>query len=123
MSQVENPLLGKFRELLLERGVAGIKSIGVYWSLVNRRESSAITIQQFYEGIINHNMNLTPQEVTQLFGYFDRNGNGTIDYDEFLLSIRVVVCIITKITNNLRLRSALFKILATTEFDSDEYDK
>lgn len=89
MSQTENPLVAKFRQSLLKRSVAGIKSIGLYWSEMNQKQSTAVNLEQFKQGIIYHNINMTSEEVDQLFTIFDRNGNGTVDYDEFLLSIRV----------------------------------
>ena len=33
-----------------------------------------------------------PQELQELFSAFDKDGSGVIDFDEFLLALRVSLC-------------------------------
>jgi hypothetical protein len=85
----DNPLLAKFRDELLKRGPAGIKSIGIFFRQVDDDRSRRVDFEEFCRGIINHNVRITSDEANELFRLFDKNQNGQIDYEEFLVNIRV----------------------------------
>ncbi len=72
----ESFLLEKLREECLKRGAAGIKGIGRMWRQIDNERRGTISIEEFQEGITNHNINFTPQESAQLFEEIDKNGNG-----------------------------------------------
>jgi Ca2+-binding EF-hand superfamily protein len=86
----EHPLLVKFRAELLKRGTAGIKSIGLYFRIMDVDNNKKIDFDEFKNGILYHNINMSKKEITELFGLFDLNGDGTLDFNEFLQTIRVV---------------------------------
>lgn len=50
--------------------------------------SGTLDLQEFKKGIRDFRVEMDPVDVENLFKAFDLNGNGEIDYDEF---IRVVV--------------------------------
>lgn len=47
-----------------------------------------------------HNITLNKKEIAELFKIFDRDGNGTLDFNEFLLSIRVRVLFLKNKSSN-----------------------
>ena len=85
----EHSLVVKFRNHLLGRGAAGIKSIGMYFRQVDDNRNGTLCMNEFRNGLLNHNIRMKEDEVEQLFRLFDRGLEGTIDYDEFLLCVRV----------------------------------
>jgi hypothetical protein len=86
----EHPLLVKFRTELLKRGTAGIKSIGLYFRIMDEDNNKRIDFEEFKNGIMYHNhISLSKKEITELFGLFDLNRDGSLDFNEFLLTIRV----------------------------------
>lgn len=50
--------------------------------------SGTIDNNEFKKACKDFKLGLTDQEVQQVFSAFDRDGNGTIDYDEFVRGVR-----------------------------------
>ena len=85
----EHPLVAKFRQELLKRNVAGIKSIGMTFRQLDDNSSGTLSLFEFKNGLMNHNLRYFKEdEMETLFGLFDKNGEGYIDYDEFILQVR-----------------------------------
>jgi hypothetical protein len=86
---VENPLLVDFRSQLLKRGASSIKGIGLYFREIDDDRSRLVNFAEFKKGVLNHNISMKVDDLTRLFGMFDRNGDGNISFDEFLVAVRV----------------------------------
>lgn len=86
--EAEHPLILKLRDQLLGRGVAGIKGIGRMFKQLDDDQNKTLTFQEFKDGLINHNVSFTNDEMTSLFKVFDKDGSNTISYDEFLIRLR-----------------------------------
>ncbi|CAF0922572.1 unnamed protein product, partial [Brachionus calyciflorus] len=84
----ENPIVIKFRDLVLQRGPAGIKEIGRYFRQIDDDKSHSLSFDEFFKGILDHNIGLTKTEASELFKIFDKNENDRIDYDELLIAVR-----------------------------------
>ena len=41
--------------------------------------------------VLDHNIRITKDESSQLFREFDFNGSGTLDFDEFLAKLTVII--------------------------------
>lgn len=59
------------------------------WVQIDNDRSADLSLDEFELGIVNHNINLDKQEIEALFTQYDTNGNGRLDYNEFLVKLRV----------------------------------
>lgn len=73
--KVDSPLILKLRQQLLGRGVAGIKGIGRMWKQLDDDQSRSLDFREFRDGLINHNISFTNEEITALYKEFDNDGN------------------------------------------------
>lgn len=51
----------------------------------------SLDMKEFLKGLNDYGILIEKQEAMDLFRLFDRDGNGTIDFDEFLITLRVNV--------------------------------
>ena len=48
-----------------------------------------LDVDDFRWGFIDYGFNLTQEEAQQLLDHFDRDKNGTVNFDEFLRALKV----------------------------------
>uniref|UniRef100_A0A8C5LJK9 EF-hand domain-containing protein n=1 Tax=Leptobrachium leishanense TaxID=445787 RepID=A0A8C5LJK9_9ANUR len=85
--QCQDPV-EKLRLQCLARGASGIKGLGRAFRIMDDNRSNCLDQDEFSKGLQNYGVFLKPEEVLEIFQRFDTNGNGTINFDEFLISIR-----------------------------------
>ncbi|MEQ2203964.1 hypothetical protein XENOCAPTIV_005821 [Xenoophorus captivus] len=51
-------------------------------------ENRSLDFKEFLKGLNDYGLLIEKDEATALFQHFDRDGNGTIDFDEFLITLR-----------------------------------
>lgn len=59
------------------------------WVEIDDDRSGDLNYDEFEQGILNHNIRLTKDEIQTLFKDFDTNESGRLDYNEFLNRLRV----------------------------------
>jgi len=42
--------------------------------------------------MIDYGISITQEEAVKVLEYFDKDGNGTVDFDEFLTALKVMLC-------------------------------
>lgn len=77
----------KFRAILARRGVRGIMSIRRSFMIADDNNDKTIDIKEFTKLCRDYRIPIDDKEVKALFKEFDKDRNGTIDYDEFLRGI------------------------------------
>jgi len=78
----------KLRLMCLQRGANGILGLGKAFRVMDDDRSGELTYQEFINGIKDMGMNLSDDEITEMFKQFDSDGSGSIKYDEFLKAVR-----------------------------------
>lgn len=81
-------LLSRIRSALVERGVYGIRGISKIFRAMDANGNRLLDPDDFKWGLINYGIILNDQEVQTLIGVFDRNKDGTVNFDEFLATIK-----------------------------------
>ncbi|XP_023212059.1 calcyphosin-like protein [Centruroides sculpturatus] len=79
----------KLRYQCLQRGVNGIKTLGRTFRIMDDNRDKKLDKAEFEKGLHDYGVNLEHDDVDALFSEFDKGGSGTIDFNEFLLSLRV----------------------------------
>lgn len=51
--------------------------------------SRTLDFKEFVKGLNDYAMMIDKEEAQEIFRIFDKDGNGTIDFDEFLVTLRV----------------------------------
>ena len=87
-------IIGQVREILAKRsgGVQKLKDIGKQFHFIDKDRNGyldRIEMQRGLETFLRaYKLNLTPDEIRQLFNTFDINRDGKVDYNEFLRTLR-----------------------------------
>ena len=82
--QSMNEILAKVKAKLASRGARGIIGMGKQFRIFDDDNSRSLDQYEFKKAMKEQMLNLTDQEILGLFNLFDRNRDGTIDYDEFV---------------------------------------
>ena len=76
-----------FKESLALHGARGIVAIGRKFRIIDDDGSKAINWEEWNKALAEHQLTgtMSPQQVQALFDFFDKDGSGSISFDEFLV--------------------------------------
>ena len=81
------PVIEKLRNVISRRGSRGIMSIRREFMIADNDNSKTIDIKEFKKFCHDYRIPLNENEIQVLFNEIDINGNGKIDYEEFLRGV------------------------------------
>jgi Ca2+-binding EF-hand superfamily protein len=81
--------LDKLREQLISRGARGIVGLQRKFRIMDDDGSKSLSLVEFKKAIKECALSLSDLQMAQLFEYFDKDHSGSIDFDEFLIGVRV----------------------------------
>lgn len=61
------------------------------FKIMDDDNSRSLDMKEFLKGLNDYGILIEKEEAMALFQQFDRNGSGTIDFDEFLITLRVTM--------------------------------
>jgi len=88
MSYSEKQLLDLFRTKLAARGARGLIGLARQFKIADDDRSKDLCIPEFKKAVRDFRIGLNEADSVRLFGIFDRDGSGRIDYEEFLRGVR-----------------------------------
>ncbi|XP_078574058.1 calcyphosin-like protein [Branchiostoma floridae x Branchiostoma japonicum] len=80
--------MDKLRQQCLKRGASGIKGLGRTFRIMDDDGSRSLNFDEFKTGCEDYGLQLTDDELQEIFVQFDKDGGGTLNFDEFLVGIR-----------------------------------
>ena len=93
MEQLEafsiDDLIAEVKAKILQRSSGGIKGISRIFKAMDDNGNRQLDVEDFRWGFIDYGFNLSLEEAQHLVTHFDRDGNGTVSYDEFLRALKV----------------------------------
>ena len=78
----------KIKQGLAKRGVSTCASFGRAFKNFDNDGNRKVTQDEFLWGLKDYQVDLTKEEVQQLFNHLDSNHDGVLNFDEFLVGMR-----------------------------------
>ena len=86
----DNPqaLLALFKDKLKARGARGMVGLRRLFNMMDDDGSQTLSMPEFGKACKEFKIGVSEENVPILFGLFDKNGDGTLQYDEFIETVR-----------------------------------
>lgn len=81
-------ILAGVKKTLLERGAYGIRGLAKVFKNMDDNGNRLLEPEDFKWGLINYGIYLKDDELRSLMQAFDRNGDGVVNFDEFLTTLK-----------------------------------
>mmetsp|Transcript_170758 Transcript_170758/g.414912 ORF Transcript_170758/g.414912 Transcript_170758/m.414912 type:complete len:704 (-) Transcript_170758:99-2210(-) len=78
----------KIRAALSRRGASTVKALGRLFKIMDDDGGKSLSPSEFFKGMHDIGAGLSKMEVDLLFNFYDKNGDGEVSFDEFLLGVR-----------------------------------
>lgn len=82
-------LINEIKDKLKQRGTLGIRGLGRLFKIMDNNGNRQLEADEFAQGLAESGIVLNKEQLQVVFSAFDRNRNGSVDYNEFLRAIRV----------------------------------
>lgn len=82
-------LVEEIRSKVLAQSVFGIRHLFKIFAAADRKGDGALDEDDFRWGFIDFGLTISKEEAAHLLKHFDRDGNGKVNFKEFLTTIRV----------------------------------
>ena len=82
-------LVADLKALLIERGSFSIRGLGRVFKILDDNKNRQLDAEELSNGLMTYGINLNDDQIKSLVAHFDRDGNKTVSFDEFLRAIRV----------------------------------
>lgn len=80
-------IIGRFKQKLMKRGAKGFIGLKRQFKIMDSDGSGELDFSEFRKALDDYRVGCNGPEADQLFAIFDKNRNGTINLDEFMLAI------------------------------------
>ncbi|KAL8622459.1 hypothetical protein ACOMHN_034124 [Nucella lapillus] len=84
----EHDPVNRFRSRILKTGFSGLKNIARKFRVGDRNDDRRISLEEFKWICGTLGISMPEKEYSELFCRFDKDGNGYMDYEEFLFAVR-----------------------------------
>lgn len=88
VSEDPSALMRLFRDKIKARGARGMVGLQRIFKIMDDDGSKSLSLPEFSKAVRDFRVGISEENVPVLFSAFDTNGDGTMDYDEFLYAMR-----------------------------------
>ncbi len=81
-------MINDIKETLKKRGAMAIRGIGRVFRILDDNRNRQLDTHELMWGLKDFDIHLSEEQVATLIKHFDRDGTGTLDFDEFLVALR-----------------------------------
>eukprot|EP00600_Ochromonadales_sp_CCMP1393_P004170 CAMPEP_0174994586 /NCGR_PEP_ID=MMETSP0004_2-20121128/23709_1 /TAXON_ID=420556 /ORGANISM="Ochromonas sp., Strain CCMP1393" /LENGTH=223 /DNA_ID=CAMNT_0016248821 /DNA_START=12 /DNA_END=679 /DNA_ORIENTATION=- len=81
-------LVDRIKKEMVARGARGFIGLQRKFRIMDDDGSKTLCLSEFKKGMKEMNLGLSDSEIRMLFEHFDADGNGTIDFEEFIQGVR-----------------------------------
>jgi Ca2+-binding EF-hand superfamily protein len=83
-----NALIREIKQQVLERSAFGIRGISRIFKAMDDNGNHQLDVDDFRWGLFDYGIQMTKEESQEVLKAFDRDGNGTVDFNEFLVALK-----------------------------------
>lgn len=82
-------LIREIKAKIYERSASGgLRGLSKIFKTMDNNNNGKLDLDDFRWGLMDFGLQLTKDEATKVLDHFDRDGNGQVDFNEFLTTIR-----------------------------------
>ena len=81
-------LFSRFKEKLVSRGARGLIGLSRQFKIIDDNGNKTLDFQEFSKALKDFRIDFNEDDLNKLFQYFDADGTGSVDYEEFIHRIR-----------------------------------
>ena len=74
---------------ILDRSSFGIRGIARIFKAMDDKGDHNLDVDDFRWGLIDYGIAVSKDEAAEILAHFDRDKNGTVNFDEFLRTLKV----------------------------------
>lgn len=82
-------LIQDIKKKILQRSAFGIRGIARIFKAMDDKGDKNLDVDDFRWGLMDFGISITKEEAVEVLGHFDRDRNGTVNFDEFLRTLKV----------------------------------
>ena len=73
----------------MTRSAYGIRGLARIFKAMDENGNRKLDVDDFRWGLMDYGVNVTKDEANEILTHFDKNGDGCVNFDEFLVTLRV----------------------------------
>ncbi len=83
-------LIDRLRAACLSRGPAGIKQFATSFQIFDDNRDRKLDQSELLKALQDYKVQYSKEEIADFFNQFDTDHSGNINFDEFIISLRVI---------------------------------
>ena len=84
-------LIKDIKAKILQRSGFGIRGLARIFKAMDENGNKNLDVDDFRWGLMDYGISITKDEGAEIMTHFDRDKNGSVNFDEFLVALRVSI--------------------------------